>query len=138
MIKTLLFVRNPVCSLRCSFKISLLLVGEHRPLLLYNIEHRGVTARALIRVPRRRPRKADSPLDNQRVQLYLVTQSGRNRGVHMSADATFFESGLQLLQGRGNLKCALGNMLPIVAQLAGSDGASLFIVDESEMVLKPS
>jgi GAF domain-containing protein len=55
----------------------------------------------------------------------------------MSADATFFESGLQLLQGRGNLKCALGNMLPIVAQLAGSDGASLFIVDESEMVLKP-
>jgi GAF domain-containing protein len=55
----------------------------------------------------------------------------------MDSNVTFFESGLQLVRGQGNLKSALGNMLPIVAQLANSAGASLFLTDEKEQVLKP-
>jgi GAF domain-containing protein len=55
----------------------------------------------------------------------------------MDSSVRFFDSGLQLLQGEGDLKTALGSMLPIVAQLANSTGASLFVTDEAEDVLKP-
>ena len=55
----------------------------------------------------------------------------------MDSNITFFESGLQLVRGQGDLKNALGNMLPIVAQLANSASASLFLTDEREQVLKP-
>ena len=50
---------------------------------------------------------------------------------------TFYDSGMALMRGNGDLKSALGSMLPIVAQLANSNGASLFITDESEKTLKP-
>ena len=55
----------------------------------------------------------------------------------MDPQTAFYDSGLQLVQGQGDLKNALGSMLPIVAQLAGSDAASLFLTDEIERVLKP-
>lgn len=55
----------------------------------------------------------------------------------MDSNVVFFESGLGLVRGQGDLKNALGNMLPIVAQLAGSDGVSLFLTDEMDQVLKP-
>ena len=55
----------------------------------------------------------------------------------MDSKIVFFESGLALARGQGDLKNALGNMLPIVAQLANSNGASLFLTDEVEQVLKP-
>ena len=54
----------------------------------------------------------------------------------METSVRFFESGMQLMQGQGDLKTALGSMLPIVAQLASS-AASLFVTDEAENVLKP-
>jgi hypothetical protein len=59
------------------------------------------------------------------------------RGGSMDPKILFFSSGLELARGEGDLKNALGNMLPIVAQLANSDGASLFLVDEAAQVLKP-
>ena len=55
----------------------------------------------------------------------------------MDPQIAFYDSGLQLVRGQGDLKNALGSMLPIVAQLAGSDAASLFLTDETEQVLKP-
>jgi GAF domain-containing protein len=55
----------------------------------------------------------------------------------MDSNIVFFESGLALARGQGDLKNALGNMLPIVAQLANSNGASLFLTDEAALVLKP-
>jgi GAF domain-containing protein len=55
----------------------------------------------------------------------------------MDSNVTFFESGLTLVHGHGDLRTALGSMLPIVAQLADSDGASLFLTDEVGQVLKP-
>jgi hypothetical protein len=50
----------------------------------------------------------------------------------MDPQIAFYDSGLQLVRDHGDLKNALGNMLPIVAQLASSDGASLFLTDEIE------
>src|ERR1700728_776194 len=55
----------------------------------------------------------------------------------MDSSVRFFDSGLQLLQGEGDLKTALGSMLPNVAQLVNSTGASLFVTDEAKTVLKP-
>lgn len=55
----------------------------------------------------------------------------------MDLSVRFFDSGLQLMHGQGDLKTALGSMLPIVAQLANSAGASLFVADEADHVLKP-
>jgi GAF domain-containing protein len=55
----------------------------------------------------------------------------------MDSNVVFFESGLGLVRGQGDLKNALGSMLPIVAQLAGADGSSLFLTDEIAQVLKP-
>ena len=54
----------------------------------------------------------------------------------METSVRFFKSGTQLMHGQGDLKTALG-MLPIVAQLASSAAASLFVTDEAENVLKP-
>jgi hypothetical protein len=55
----------------------------------------------------------------------------------MDSGLKFFETDLQLVQGQGDLKTALGNMLPIVAQLANSAGASPFVTDEAQQVLNP-
>ncbi len=55
----------------------------------------------------------------------------------MDSGVNFFETDLQLVQGQGDLKTALGNMLPIVAQLADFAGAFLFVTDKAQQELKP-
>ena len=49
----------------------------------------------------------------------------------------FFESGLELIKGKGDLRKALGALVQLAAEGARSQAASLYVVDYQESVLKP-
>ena len=49
----------------------------------------------------------------------------------------FFADGLQCIQGNGDLKTALGQLVQLAAEFANSTSSSFYIVDEAEQVLKP-
>lgn len=55
----------------------------------------------------------------------------------MNKDLEFFESGLQLVQGAGDLKGAVGELVQLAAEAGNCKAASLFIADWHEQVLKP-
>lgn len=55
----------------------------------------------------------------------------------MSKELRFFESGLQLLNGAGDLKRAAGELVQLAAEAGNCKAASLFIADWQEQVLKP-
>jgi len=55
----------------------------------------------------------------------------------MHRELTFFESGLQLIKGNGDLKLAIGELIQLAAEDANSAAGSLFIADWNEQVLKP-
>jgi len=55
----------------------------------------------------------------------------------MREDVRFFESGLQLLKGSGDLKTALGELVKLAAQDGHSTSASFYIADWPLYVLKP-
>ena len=49
----------------------------------------------------------------------------------------FFESGLQLIQGNGDLKTALGELVQLAAQDGNSTSASFYVADWPHRVLRP-
>jgi GAF domain-containing protein len=55
----------------------------------------------------------------------------------VSKDLRFFESGLQLINGRGDLKLAIGELVQLAAEAGNCKAASFFIVDSHDQVLKP-
>src|ERR1700687_4690828 len=50
----------------------------------------------------------------------------------------FFESGLQLIQGRGGWRNALAEIIQLVADSANSTSASFYVADWRQNVLKPA
>jgi GAF domain-containing protein len=55
----------------------------------------------------------------------------------MHTELTFFESGLQLIKGNGDLRLAIGELIQLAAEDGNSGAGSLFIADWHEQVLKP-
>jgi GAF domain-containing protein len=55
----------------------------------------------------------------------------------MRKNITFFDSGLQLTDGVGDLKTALAELVQLAAEAAKSSSASFYILDVREGVLKP-
>lgn len=55
----------------------------------------------------------------------------------MRKDITFFESGLRLVNGRGDLKTALAELLQLAAESANSASASFYLLDARKNVLRP-
>lgn len=55
----------------------------------------------------------------------------------MQKNIRFFESGLALVEGRGNLMGALATLVQLSAEAAHSNSASFYIADWQENVLKP-
>jgi GAF domain-containing protein len=55
----------------------------------------------------------------------------------MNTPLRFFEDGLRLVKGNGDLKGAVGELVQLAAEAGHARGASLFIVDRNERVLKP-
>jgi hypothetical protein len=55
----------------------------------------------------------------------------------MQKNITFFESGLQLTDGVGDLKTALAELVQLAAEAAKSSSASFYVLDAREGVLKP-
>jgi GAF domain-containing protein len=49
----------------------------------------------------------------------------------------FFENGLRLIKGQGDLKTALSTFVHLIAQDAKSTAASIYAVDTANQVLKP-
>lgn len=52
-------------------------------------------------------------------------------------DLIFFENGLQLMKGQGDLKTALSTFVHLIAEDAKSTAASIYAVDAANQVLKP-
>ena len=52
-------------------------------------------------------------------------------------DVRFFESGLQLIKGNGDLKVALGELVQLAAESGNCTSSSFYIADWNENVLKP-
>jgi GAF domain-containing protein len=52
-------------------------------------------------------------------------------------DVVFFESGLRLIKGQGDLKTALATFVHLIAEDAKSTAASIYAVDAANQVLKP-
>ena len=55
----------------------------------------------------------------------------------MNKDLRFFESGFQLVVGKGDLKSAVGELVQLAAEAGNCKAASFFIADWQERVLKP-
>lgn len=55
----------------------------------------------------------------------------------MNKDLRFFESGLQLIVGKGDLKGAVGELVQLAAEAGNCKAASFFIADWHDHVLKP-
>ncbi len=55
----------------------------------------------------------------------------------MQNNVRFFESGLRLIKGDGDLKTALGQLVQLAAESGNCTSASFYIADWSESVLKP-
>lgn len=55
----------------------------------------------------------------------------------MKKDLRFFESGFQLIVGKGDLKSAVGELVQLAAEAGNCKAASFFIADWQERVLKP-
>jgi GAF domain-containing protein len=49
----------------------------------------------------------------------------------------FYDSGLQLIKGKGDLRTALSTFVQLIAESAGSTAASIYCVDKDNQVLKP-
>src|ERR1022692_2289775 len=52
-------------------------------------------------------------------------------------DIKFFESGLALIEGEGDLRGALTQLIQLAAEGANSNSASFYVIDAQEKVLKP-
>jgi GAF domain-containing protein len=52
-------------------------------------------------------------------------------------DLRFFESGLQLIKGNGDLKNAVGELVQLAAEAGNCEAASVFVIDSRDQVLKP-
>jgi GAF domain-containing protein len=55
----------------------------------------------------------------------------------MNKDLKFFEPGLRLIKGSGDLKRATGELVQLAAEAANCKAASIYIADWQEQVLKP-
>ena len=55
----------------------------------------------------------------------------------MRNDLRFFESGLQLINGNGDLKTALGQLVQLAAESGNCTSSSFYIADWSDNLLKP-
>ena len=67
-----------------------------------------------------------------------ITLMSECSGAAMSVgDVRFFESGLALIEGKGDLQGALTHLVQLAAEGANSNSASFYIVDTRESVLKP-
>jgi len=55
----------------------------------------------------------------------------------VNRDLKFFESGLQLIKGNGDLKAAVGELVQLAAEAGNCKAASLFVADWNDQVLKP-
>jgi GAF domain-containing protein len=55
----------------------------------------------------------------------------------MHKDLRFFEAGLHLIKGNGDLKTAVGELVQLAAESGNCEAASLFISDWRNQVLKP-
>jgi GAF domain-containing protein len=55
----------------------------------------------------------------------------------MRHDVRFFERGLQLIKGDGDLKAALGQLVQLAAESGNCTSSSFYIADWSDNVLKP-
>jgi GAF domain-containing protein len=55
----------------------------------------------------------------------------------MHRDLTFYESGLQLIKGNGDLRLAVGELIQLAAEDGNSGAGSLYIADWHQQVLKP-
>jgi GAF domain-containing protein len=55
----------------------------------------------------------------------------------MPTELTFFEGGMRLIKGNGDLRLAIGELIQLAAEDGNSGAGSLFIVDWHEQVLKP-
>jgi GAF domain-containing protein len=55
----------------------------------------------------------------------------------MNKELSFFESGLQLVQGNGDLKRAVGELVQLAAEAGNCKAASFYIADGRNQVLKP-
>ena len=55
----------------------------------------------------------------------------------MNKELRFFESGLQLIKGKGDLKNAVGELVQMAAEAGNCKAASLYLADWPSRVLKP-
>src|ERR1039458_5199192 len=72
--------------------------------------------------------------DPYRMQPLLPSKEVGLMGI---GDIKFFESGLALIEGEGDLRGALTQLIQLAAEGANSNSASFYVIDAQEKVLKP-
>src|SRR4051794_22242245 len=82
-----------------------------------------------------------APRDRHATSLQFMLAAGAPHGHArsplMPRDVRFFESGLRLIKGDGDLKTALGQLLQLAAESGNCVSASFYIADWNEKVLTP-